>query len=201
MPAWILPPPSCALLHDIAMILPPGSSAFEFGSGCSTHALRRAFTSVTSIESSSEWLEKTERATDGISRRAADISTVIPMERCWNRLRLIESFSLCRHKDVLQRLHQAALILVDSPPNPAKREHALFIALQYAAPGAVIILDDLDVRAVSRFAHRLAKQNEALFRFWRLNIDHQLGIFLKLKPGRVHSRPTLIEFVGSWLRA
>jgi len=64
----------------------------------------------------------------------------------------------------------------------------------------VIVLDDLEIRATGRFAHRLARQNLKRFRFWRLNIDHQLGVFLKLRAGRIRSRPGLIEFVGTWLR-
>ena len=90
---------------------------------------------------------------------------------------------------------------MDSPPNPAKREHVLFLALRHAVPSAVIMLDDLEIRATARFAHRFARQNRKQFCFWRVNIDHKLGVFLKLRPGRLHSRPSLIEFVGTWLRA
>jgi hypothetical protein len=96
---------------------------------------------------------------------------------------------------------QARLILVDSPPNPAKREHALFLALHHSPGGAVIILDDLEVPAAARFAERLARQNARVFRFWRVRIDHQLGVFLKVRPGKTRSRPTFREFVGAWLRA
>src|SRR5205814_9895027 len=99
------------------------------------------------------------------------------------------------------RLQQAQLILVDSPPNPAKREHALFLAMDQAPVGAVIVLDDLDVSATSRFAQRLAHQNAHRFGFWLLEIDHWLGVFLKLRSGKMRSRPSLREFVGSWLRA
>jgi hypothetical protein len=188
-------------LEDVAALLPSGSSAFEFGSGCSTHALRRAVGTLTSVESSAEWLERTEESNTSIAKRPSDFTTVVPLQRCWNRLRLIESFDLETCISVPNRLKQARLILVDSPPNPAKREHALFLALRYAPAGAIVVLDDLEVRAVSRFTCRLAKQNSKLFRFWILNIDHKLGIFLKLRPGRIRSWPSLIEFVGTWLRA
>ena len=198
----------------MANLLPPDSRAFEFGSGRSTQVLRRAFPVTMTIEHSADWLQQTEDASVAAvsdrrinpskagspPRRATDETTVIPLERCWNRFHLIESFNLANHPDVLERLKQARLILVDSPPNPAKREHALFLALRHAPVGAVIVLDDLEIRATARFAHRLASQNVKRFRFWRLNIDHQLGVFLKLHAGRVHSRPTLIEFVGTWLR-
>ncbi|MFN2542847.1 MAG: hypothetical protein ABR514_11885 [Chthoniobacterales bacterium] len=194
--------------------MPSDSRAFEFGSGRSTHALRRAFPAVFSLEHSADWLDRTEdtsvaavydRRTNSPDsapppQRASDESAVIPLKRCWNRLRLVESFKLAKHPHILAHLDQARLILVDSPPNPAKREHALFLALRHAPIGAVIVLDDLEIRATSRFAHRLARQNAKRFRFWRLNIDHQLGVFLKLRPGRLRSRPTLTEFVGTWLR-
>jgi len=75
------------------------------------------------------------------------------------------------------------------------------LALQYTPAGAVIVLDDLEIRATARFAQRLARHNRKLFRFWLLDIDHSLGVFLKLRHDRIRSRPSLIEFVGTWLRA
>jgi len=199
VPEWILPPLSCAFLESVAAVLPAPLNAFEFGSGRSTHALRRVSSQTTSVESSAEWLERTENGES--ARRATDYSAVIPLQHCWNRTRLIESFDVESRPEVLSRLRQSHLILVDSPPNPAKREHALFLALRHAPINAVVVLDDLEVRAVSRFASRLAQQNAARFRFWKLNIDHQLGVFLKVRTGRVRSMPTPREFLGTWMRA
>jgi hypothetical protein len=195
---------SCQFLEDVAKLLPPDSRAFEFGSGQSTQALRRAFAAVSSLEHDIDWLEKTESlagARDFMGKRESDTTSVVPLTRCWNRLRVIESFDLEKNAEILARLKQSRFILVDSPPNPAKREHALFVALRHAVVGAVIMLDDLEIRATTRFAHRLANQNRKQLQFWCVNIDHQLGVFLKLRPGRLHSRPSLIEFVGTWLRA
>jgi hypothetical protein len=191
---------SCKFIEEIAALLPATAGAFEFGSGCSTHVLRRVTAQVTSIEDSDQWLNRTEQSTGSVTRRAADYSAVIPLQRCWNRLRLIESFDLEAMPKTLDRLKQARLILVDSPPNPAKREHALFLALRHAPIGAIIVLDDLAVRATARFACRLARQNARRFQFWFLDLDHKLGIFLKLRSGRIQSRPSLVEFVGTWLR-
>jgi hypothetical protein len=201
VPAWVLPELSCQFLEEVAAILPAGSAAFEFGSGRSTYVLRRALPAITSVEHSAEWLEQTEHSPESVPERPADKTAVISLKRCWNRLRPIESFDLLKRADILGHLAQAALILVDSPPNPAKREHALFLTLCHARPGAVIILDDLEIRATSRFAQRFARQNPSMFRFWILNIDHRLGIFLKTRSGRIRSRPSLIEFIGTWLRA
>jgi hypothetical protein len=192
---------SCQFLEDVAALLPAGSSAFEFGSGQSTHALRRASAATASIEDSADWLSRTEQLEGSVAKRETDYSEVISLTRCWNRLRSIESFDVARQRESLARLMRARLILVDSPPNPAKREHALFLALHHGPVGAVIVLDDLEVSAPSRFAHRLAAQNAGLFRFWLLNVDHKLGVFLKVQSGRIRSRPTLREFVGTWLRA
>jgi len=192
---------SCQFLEEIAALLPDGSSAFEFGSGRSTHALRRVSAATTSIEDSGDWLSRTEQLEGSIGKRETDYSEVIPLTRCWNRLRPIESFDVAAQRESFQRLMRARLILVDSPPNPAKREHALFLALHHSPDGAVIVLDDLEVAATARFAERLARQNARGFRFWRVRIDHQLGVFLKVGPGKIRSRPTLREFVGAWLRA
>ncbi len=192
---------SCQFLEEAAALLPNDSSAFEFGSGRSTHALRRAFAATASIEDSGGWLSRTEQLEGSVAKRGTDYSQVIPLTRCWNRLRPIESFDVPAQKEALQHLRLARLILVDSPPNPAKREHALFLALHHSPAGAVIVLDDLEVAATARFTERLARQNANLFRFWRVRIDHQLGVFLKVRPGRIRSRPTFREFVGAWLRA
>lgn len=197
-PAWILPPLSCEFLESVAGLMFEPVNAFEFGSGRSTLTLRRASSHITSVEHSTEWLNQTEN--DHPAKRESDYSEVIPLKPCWNRLRLIESFDIESHSEVLDRLGRSQLILVDSPPNPAKREHVLFLALRYAPIGAIIVLDDLEVRAVSRFARRLATQNAKKFRFWKLNIDHQLGIFLKTRAGRIKSAPTPREFLGTWMR-
>jgi hypothetical protein len=201
VPAWILPPRSCEFLEKVAALLPPGSSAFEFGSGRSTHSLRRASAATTSVEDSADYLARTERLENGIAKRDSDFSGVVPLTRCWNRLRPIQSFNVLRQRESLERLQKARLILVDSPPNPAKREHALFLAMDQAPVGAVIVLDDLEVGATSRFAQRLARQNADRFRFWFAEIDHRLGVFLKLRAGKMRSRPSFREFVGAWLRA
>ena len=201
VPAWILPPRSCGFLEKVAALLPPGSTAFEFGSGRSTHSLRRVSAGTASIEDSADYLGRTEALENSIAKRDSDFSGVVPLTRCWNRLRPIQSFNVLAQRESLQRLQKAKLILVDSPPNPAKREHALFLAMDQAPVGAVIVLDDLEVAATSRFAHRLARQNADRFRFWLLEIDHKLGVFLKLRAGRMRSRPSFREFVGAWLRS
>jgi hypothetical protein len=199
VPEWILPPSSCDLLRDLASLLSPPLTAFEFGSGRSTAILRAVSHDTTSLESSADWLARTEA--NGTQKRSTDQSMVLPLQRCWNRLRLIESFDVSSQTPVLEALRRSRLILIDSPPNPAKREHALFSALGYAPVGAIIVIDDLEIRAVARFTARLARQNADAFQYWTVAIDHRLGVFLKNRCRRVRSFPSLREFVGTWMRA
>ena len=108
VPEWILPPLSCAFLESVAAVLPAPLNAFEFGSGRSTHALRRVSSQTTSVENSAEWLERTENGES--ARRATDYSAVVPLQHCWNRTRLIESFDVESRPEVLSRLRQSHLI-------------------------------------------------------------------------------------------
>lgn len=199
VPQWVLPPASCNFLRDLASFFPEPPLAIEFGSGCSTHALRAVTSRTISIENSGEWLDRTELDTS--SKRPSDATYVVPLRRLWNRWRLIETFDFASRPGILDLVQSAQLILVDSPPNPANREHALFTALRYASIGAIVVLDDLEVRAVKRFSQRLALQNRRSFRFWTVAIDHELGVFLKTDSKPICSRPSLREFVGTWLRA
>jgi hypothetical protein len=200
-PPWILPEPSCALLKKLCALIAPQPSAFEFGSGRSTIALRSVCASVTSVEDSVEWLEKTEMLDGQIPKRPSDTTAVIPLSACRLGIIPFKSFHLKPHTDLFQRLQTADIILVDSPPNPATREHALFLALQQAKPGTVIILDDLEVRATMRFATRLAHHNEGCLDFLHVPIDHGLGIFQKTAVSKLTYCPTLREVVGTWQRS
>jgi hypothetical protein len=199
-PIWILPPPSCDLLKRLARRFPSAPLAFEFGSGRSTAALRSVCRGVTSIEDSSEWLEKTEELLGQVKKRDTDLTTVVPLSRCFIKLVPYRSFSLKKRPELLERLAAADLILVDSPPNPATREHALVTALRHAKVGALIVLDDMDVGATFRFAHRLARDNPGVVDFLTVQIDHILGVFQKTATGRIAYRPSLREIVGAWRR-
>jgi hypothetical protein len=199
-PIWILPDPSCALLKKICRFLSAEPLAFEFGSGRSTLALRSVCSGVTSVEDSPEWLEKTEELPGQVIRRPLDLTSVVSLSPCRLGFVPYRSFQLESRLDLLQRLENADLILVDSPPNPATREHALFIALQHARTGAVIVLDDMDVNATRRFAERLAADNTATLDFLAVPIDHVLGVFQKIAPRPIRYHPGLREIVGAWRR-
>jgi hypothetical protein len=199
--AWILPEPSCEFVEQVGALLGPQAVAFEFGSGSSTAALRRTFASVITVEDSAEWIDKTERLPGVTPKRAEDKTRVVPLTRCHLGVVPYHSFDLDRRIELLQRLEAADFILIDSPTNPATREHALHTALQHAKPGALILLDDAgEVRATKRFAQRLARDNPAMFDFMEIPIDHGLALYSKKSMGHVEYRPTLREMVGAWLR-
>ena len=199
--AWILPEPSCELVAQIGALLGPQAVAFEFGSGASTAALRQTFASVTTVEDSAEWLDKTERLPGVTPKRAEDKTRVVPLTRCHLGVIPYHSFDLDRRIELLQRLESADFILIDSPTNPATREHVLYTALQHAKPGALILLDDTgEVRAARRFAQRLARDNAAMFDLMEIPIDHGLALFQKKSMGHVGHHPSLREMVGAWLR-
>ena len=199
-PAWIFPEPSCELLRKIATRLGPQSLAFEYGSGLSTIVLRSTCAGVTSVEESAEWLEKTELLSGIIAKRPEDKTRVVPLARCHIGIIPYHSFNLDPRVELLRRLEAADLILIDNPPNPATREHVLFNALEHAKPGALILIDDLDVRATRRFCERLARDNAPMLDYISIPIDHVLGLFQKKSMGHLEYHPTLREMVGAWLR-
>ncbi len=200
IPAWVLPEASCDVLETIGTALGPVATAFEFGSGASTVVLRRCFAAVTTVEDTAEWLDKTEHLPGIMLKRPADKTRAVPLTRCHLGIIPYHSFDLDRRIELLQRLEAADFILVDGPANPATREHVLCSVLQHAKPGALIFLDDLEVRATRRFAQRLARDNASMFTYHDLAIDHGVAIYHKKAMGHVVYHPTLREIVGAWLR-
>ncbi len=198
--AWVLPEPSCQFVEKVAEALGPQATAFEFGSGASTIVLRHKFAAVTSIEDSAEWLDKTEHLPGIAPKRPEDKTRVVPLTRCHLGVVPYHSFDLDRRIELLQRLESADFILIDSPTNPATREHTLVTVLQHAKPGALIVLDDLEVRSTRRFAERLKHDNMAMFEYFEVPIDKGLAIYWKKTMGHVEYHPTLREMVGAWLR-
>jgi hypothetical protein len=200
-PAWVLPEPSCALLKRICALADAPVLAFEFGSGRSTVALRSACAGVTSVEDSAEWLAKTEVLASEFPKRETDLTAVVPLTACPLGLVTCKSFDLETRPELLHRLEESRLILIDSPPNPATREHVLILALRYAPPGAVIVLDDLEIPAAFGFATRLARDNSDALYFMHVPIDHGLGVFAKKTRSNLLVRPSLREIIGAWLRS
>jgi hypothetical protein len=162
--------------------------------------LRKMFAGVTSIDESAEWLDKTEHLPGMAPKRPEDKTRVVPLSRCYSGIIPYLSFDLDRRIELLQRLEAADFILVDGPLNPATREHVLCAVMQHAKPGALILLDDTEVRATRRFAQRLGRDNALMFNFFEIPIDHGLALFQKKVMGHVEYHPTLREMVGAYLR-
>jgi hypothetical protein len=197
---WILPEPSCELIEKIAAQLGPQAAAFEFGSGTSTITLRKMFAGVTSVEETAEWLDETEHLPGIMPKRSEDKTRVVPLSRCYLGIIPYYSFDLDRRIELLQRLEAADFILVDAPLNPATREHVLCSVLQHAKPGALVLLDDTEVRSTRRFTQRLGRDNASMFNFFDIPIDHGLALYQKKIMGHVGFHPTLREMVGAYLR-
>lgn len=197
---WVLPEPSCEFVSKIGAALGPPATAFEFGSGASTIVLRNTFAAVTSVEDSAEWLDKTEHLPGITPKRPDDKTRVVPLTRCHLGIIPYHSFDLDRRIELLQRLESADFVLIDSPTNPATREHTLVSVLQHAKPGAIVVLDDLEVRSTRRFAERLGRDNAAMFDYFDVPIDKGMAIYWKKTMGHVGFHPTLREMVGAWLR-
>jgi hypothetical protein len=196
-PTWFFPPPSCDLLRRLCRRFPSAPLAFEFGSGRSTVALRSVCRGVTSIEDSPAPLQKAEELSGQVKKRDSDLTAVVPLSRCFIRLVPYRSFSLRKRPELLERLAAADLILVDSPPNPARRGHALVTALRHAKVGALVVLDDMAVGATARFAQRLARDNRKAVDFFTVPIDHVLGVFQKTAAAKITCRPGLRELIGA----
>jgi hypothetical protein len=197
---WVLPDPSCELVEKIGAQLGSKASAFEFGSGTSTITLRKMFEGVTTVDESAEWLDKTEHLPGIAPKRPEDKTRVVPLGRCYLGIIPYYSFDLDRRIELLQRLEAADFVLVDGPPNPATREHVLCSVMQHAKPGALILIDDTNVRSTHRFTTRLGRDNSAMFNYFEIPIDHGLALYQKKTMGHVEYRPTLREMVGAYLR-
>ena len=91
----------------------------------------------------------------------------MPLTRCHLGIIPYHSFDLDRRIELLQRLESADFVLIDSPTNPATREHTLVTVLQHTKPGALILLDDLEVRSTRRFAERLSRDKRHHVRLLR----------------------------------
>ena len=61
-----------------------------------------------------------------------------------------------------------------------------FTALEHAKPGALVLIDDLDVRATTRFCQRLFRDNPQMLYFVSIPIDHVLGLFQKKSMGHLN---------------
>jgi hypothetical protein len=197
-PKWTMPEPSRDLLQTLCRRFPTAPNAFEFGSGRTTAALRAVCRSVTSVDNSSEDLQKTEELSGQVPRRETDLTAFVPLSRCWIKVVPCRSFSFKKRPELRERLAAADLILVDRPSNPASRAHVLLTALRHAKVGALIVLDDLNVEATLGLAQRVTRDNPGAVGLFILPIDHIVGVFQKTAAAKIAWRPGLREIIGAW---
>jgi hypothetical protein len=166
-------------------------NVFEFGSGRSTRAFLEAGCAVTSLEHSETWLAETARGL-----RPEELArwrpVCAPLRQIWHKGAPFSSWRPA--PDTVGSLSAAELVLIDSPPLPPSREHALILALRHAR-GALIVVDDANIPTVRRYCTRLARQNHlAMF---QTRMDHGL-CFIAPQFGALNEARGLGDFLRVW---
>ena len=168
---------------------------FEFGSGRSTKTFLDAGCHVTSLEDSHQWLEQTMANIPAASSERLH-AVAQPLDIVWHGGAPLRSWRL--GEKMCEALHDAELILIDSPSFPPFREHALILSLQHATK-AVIVIDDANIATIQRFCRRIAALNPNLNTFSTTK-DHGLFFFGKAGSHTPRFRRGLIETCKMWRR-
>ena len=189
-----LPNDSLVFLLDTCKILHV-KRVFEFGSGRSTQALLKNGYSVTSLEDSEYWLNKTlENLSE--NEKAYHTTFVKPL-----KIRFLGLFPVMDwhiDSEIRQSINEADLILVDSPYYTPFRESTLWSSLKFAN-GSIIILDDMRIPTLQIFCDRIKNSNESLV-YNRVSVGHGLGIFY-INPGvKLILNHSFIDIIKGWYR-
>lgn len=168
---------------------------FEFGSGRSTKVFLAAGCQVTCLESSAHWLKQTLQEIPGDSQQRV-VATAQPLETVWHGVAPLRSWKLT--DQTRAALSTAELILIDSPPFPPFREHALIHSLLYATQ-AILVIDDANIPTIGRFCRRISRLNPHLSTFWTEK-DHGLFFFGKADVRPLRFQRGLIETGKMWRR-
>lgn len=190
---FALPDASLALLAEAVAQLGV-RRVFEFGSGQSTRCFLDAGCTVSLVEDSAEWLEQT-LSTIAPSTRDRLATFRLPLRTAWLAGAPIRSWAL--PPEALVALRDAELVLIDSPPLPPSREHALALTLA-TARNTLTIVDDAGIPTVARFCRRLAERNGAVHAFAR--IDHGLFFCAPISRARLDASRSLVETLKTWRR-
>jgi hypothetical protein len=192
---FALPPASLKFLCAAAKAI-GAKRVFEFGSGQSTVAFLKEGLEVTSLEDTDFWMQETRKL---IPTRDLSIHHphICPMTSVFQGG---APFLAWRCDGIVARFIQNAnLILIDSPAAPASREYLLLNCLKLANQNALIILDDIKIKPVSRFVDRIAKQNPRLL-FFRATLDHGLGLFMRQDDTPIMASRTPLDLLKTWRR-
>jgi hypothetical protein len=169
-------------------------TVFEFGSGRSTAEFLVSGCDLTSVENDPEWMDKT-LATIPAEQRARLHSITQPLRIRWHRGVPFPGWNLS--PQILARLGEAELVLVDSPVSPPFREHALLTCLRHVKCGLVVV-DDANIPTVRRFCDRLARQNNLLGFYSPL--DHGLYFFALESRRKSNTARSVLESLKAWRR-
>ncbi len=185
-----------ATLRLLGRLIEAGAvrNVFEFGSGRSTKLFLDAGCSVTALEDSPDWLDRTLAS---LTPEARSRLHAICQPLRFVLFQGAPFRSWTPDRDTLARLESADLILIDAPAFPPFREHALSISLQRGSR-ALIVVDDAGIPTVSRFCLRMAAGPRMLH--WRSTIDHGLFLFMRTGEFRPACRRGLVETAKAWRR-
>jgi hypothetical protein len=188
--SYALPDASISCLREVIARLCL-TRIFEFGSGRSTQIFLQAGCSVISLEHSETWLAETARRLRP-EENARWQSVHAPLRQIWHKGAPFSSWQLT--PELMARLSAAELVLIDSPPLPPSREHALILALRHAC-GALIVVDDANIPTVRRYCARLARQNH--LEMFQTRMDHGLCFLAPMAASPNESRG-LWEMLRVW---
>ncbi|HTX64318.1 MAG TPA: hypothetical protein VMD31_00975 [Opitutaceae bacterium] len=170
-------------------------NAFEFGSGRSTGALLKAAQTVTSLENSALWMERTVGALTE-EQKARHHALVRPLRRHWCHLYPVLDWTV--DAELRRCLESADLVLIDAPFHPAFRERTLRTALLHS-PEAVIALDDTRIPTLARFCDRIAADNPAM-RHARVAVGHGFDVFYRGRGVPLRWEAPPVETLKGWRR-
>lgn len=170
-------------------------TVFEFGSGRSTKAFLQAGLSVTSLEDSAYWMQKSleDCSPNLLARHRA---FVIPLRH--RMLGLFPVMDWDVQGEIGDILSSADLVLVDSPYFTPFRESTLWTSFQ-RSPQALIILDDTRIPTLMRFCKRLAFANPDLL-YKQVNVGHGFGLFSCCNCRRLKLGQSLKDVLSGWRR-
>jgi len=170
-------------------------TVFEFGSGRSTRAFLQAGISVTSLEDSAYWMQKSleDFGPDLLAKHRAFVPPL--------RDRMLGLFPVMDwdiRDEVEDAFLNADLVLVDFPYFTPFRESTLWISLR-RCPQALTVLDDTRIPTLQRFCKRLAAANPNLL-FEQVKVGHGFGLFSSCNCRRLKLGQTLKDVASGWRR-
>ena len=99
--------------------------------------------------------------------------------------------------EMIQKLKNADVILIDSPYYTPFRESTLWTSLKFG--NGIIILDDTQIPTLQKFCDRLLISNKSLFHR-RIKVGHQFDLFHKTSKKKLYLNHSLKDIIKGWFR-